>query len=122
MGTAAFDTSKKELVSSFEGVGQTLENERKAIRKALRVLPEGTRIAVESTGRFHLKLVEEASRLGFEVYVVNPKEFSFYRRSLSYRVKSDASDAELLARFVENEHSRLYRYVAPGPRYALAHA
>lgn len=122
MGTAAFDASKNELVSHFEGAEGRLENEHKVIRLWLRRLPEGTRIAVESTGRYHLKLVEEAVKLGLEVYVVNPKEFSFYRRSLNYRVKSDSSDAELLARFVENEHSRLYRYVPPGPRYALAHA
>ena len=122
MPTAGFDACKKELMMSFEGATAPIANERKDIRRRLRALPDETRIAVESTGRFHLKLVEEAVKLGLQVYVVNPKEFSFYRRSLSYRVKSDSVDAELLARFVENEHARLHLYVPPAPRYAFAHA
>lgn len=122
MPSAGTDVSKNELVIYFEGRILTIANEKKAIRKALRSLPEGCRVGVESTARFHELFVKIAYEMGFEVYVVNPKELSYYRRSIEFRVKSDLSDAAVLARFVELEHQRLFRYYPPEPRFALVHA
>jgi transposase len=117
---AGFDTSKRELAAFFEGSFEVIGNDRKSIKRYLKRLPEGTLLGIESTGRLHLKLVEQALELGFTVYVVSTKEFFLYRKSLSFRVKSDPQDSELLARFVANEHDRLRPYVRPSHRCRLA--
>jgi len=69
-----------------------------------------------------MRLVETAWDLGFPVYVVNPKEFAYFRRSVNFRVKSDASDAAMLAHYVDQQHSRLRTYSPPKPELATAQA
>jgi transposase len=116
---SGFDVAKKEMIVWFRGGQVKLENQRKPIERFLRTLPPGTKIAVESTGRMHWKLVEAALALDLPVYVLNPREVKMYRRSLNFRVKSDVVDAEAIARFVEKEHERLRIYVPPGAKAAL---
>lgn len=119
MRAAGFDVSKKELAASWDGHLELIPNDAKRIRRYLNGLPAGTLLGVESTGRHHMKLVEVAIQMGMAIYVVNPREFFLYRKSLSFRVKSDPSDAELLARFIENEHERLRPYKRPSDRCLL---
>lgn len=118
-GVAGFDVAKKEIVVWYAGAQVKLENTQKALTRFLKTLPAGTKIAAESTGRYHWKLVEAALALGLTVYVLNPREVKMYRRSLNFRVKSDVVDAEAIARFVEKEHERLRVYVPPDARTAL---
>lgn len=118
-GVAGFDVAKSEIVVWHEGVQVKLENTAKALARFLKTLPSETKIGVESTGRFHWKLVEAALGLGLPVYVLNPREVKMYRRSLNFRVKSDRVDAETIARFVEKEHERLRIYVPPGAKAVL---
>lgn len=118
-GVAGFDVAKQELVVWYEGSQMTLKNDRKALARFLKGLAADTKIAVESTGRFHWKLVDAALALNLAVYVLNPREVKMYRRSLNFRVKSDRVDAEAIARFVEKEHERLRIYVPAPARTVL---
>jgi transposase len=90
-----------------------LEHTECAIRKWLKTLPEGTRIGVESTGTLHRLLVRCAIEAGHVVYVLNARDLSHYARSLGRRAKTDRLDAQLIARYLANEHKHLHPYRLP---------
>jgi len=110
-GFAGVDSSKSSFDVSLDGTVLKVERSPKSVRKLLRALPEGTCLVMEATAKLHLMLADAAYEAGFTVYVVNPADFARYRESVNYRVKSDAVDAQILARYGEREHDRLRRYV-----------
>jgi transposase len=116
------DVAKREIAVYLDGALSLVPNEREALRACLKRMRIGSAVVMESTGRYHLALAREAFDLGRSVYVVNPKEFSFYRRSLEFRHTNDASAAELLARFGEKEHDRLTTWQPPLPHIESARA
>ena len=113
------DVAKRFLVVSVEGAITQIDNDKKSVRRFLKALPEGSVIVLEPTGRYHLLLADAAIASGITVYLVNPKEFRNYKDSLSFRAKTDAIDAEMLARYGDKEHELLVRYV---PRSAKGSA
>ncbi len=92
-----------------------LANQRRALRAWLATLPQGSRIGVEATGRYHELLADLAHAQGFTVYVLNPRDTRYYARSLGRRGKTDRVDAEVLARYVAKEHGGLHAYVPASP-------
>lgn len=82
-----------------------------ALRAWLSTLPTGSRIGLESTGRYHGLLADLAHEMGFVVYVLNPKDTRYYAKGLGRRGKTDRVDAEVLARYVSKEHDKLHPYV-----------
>jgi len=84
-----------------------------SVRKWLRELPQGSRIAVESTGTLHRLLVRCAIAAGHCVYVLNARDLSHYARALGRRAKTDRLDALLIARYLANEHEHLHPYRLP---------
>ena len=113
------DVAKVELVSYCEQTGQhqSFRNTQPEIRKWLALQPANTAICVEATNIYHLDLVEMAYEKGFAVYVVDGYQLSNYRKGIGGRVKTDASDACLLARFLDREGSALRPWVPPPPVY-----
>jgi transposase len=85
-----------------------LENSVSAIKKWLAQLPASTSIAVESTGRFHRRLVELAYAAGHQVFVLNAKDVYFFARSMSGRGKTDRRYAGVIARFLAQHHDALH--------------
>jgi transposase len=90
-----------------------IENTERAIRQWLKTVPEGARIAVESTGKLHRLLVRCAIAAGHVVYVLNARDLSHYARSLGRRAKTDRLDAQLLARYLAHEYEKLHPYRLP---------
>jgi transposase len=109
------DVAKDELVIATEPAAAQvkLRNERAAITKWLRTLLPGTFIAMESTGRYHQELAQLAIQAGMKVYVLNARDVHFYAKALGKRGKTDASDAQVIARYLGEHHQRL-RPWAPG--------
>ena len=107
---AAFDSCKDFLDVSMLGQVKRLDNRRKSIDDYLSALAEGTVVAVESTGTYHRLLADSAYRMGFPVYVVNPKRLFAYRKSEAIRAKTDRLDAQLLETFVQEKKDRLHPY------------
>lgn len=109
----------KDSVMAACGAGsfapRMVANRRDALRIWLSTLPTGSRIGLESTGRYHGLLADLAHAMGFVVYVLNPKDTSYYARGLGRRGKTDRVDAEVLARYVSKEHDKLHRYVPSSP-------
>jgi transposase len=56
-----------------------------------------------------------AYKLGFIVFVLNPKDARHYAKGVGKRGKTDRVDAELLARMVAKEHADLHAWVPPTP-------
>ena len=85
----------------------TLPNTRSDIKAWLRSFQGPVRIAIESTSHYHLIMVEEALALGYDVYLVNPRQLAHYREAVNVRNKTDPIDAWLLARYLEFEWRQL---------------
>lgn len=73
--------------------------------KALR--PHGIAgIVVESTGAYHLAVVEMLQTVGVPVSVITPQLITWYRNSYGRKAKTDPADARLLAAFGETRQPR----------------
>ena len=75
------DVAKHDIVvacsvGSFPA--RTLANQRTALLTFLKSLPTGSRIGMESTGTYHELLANAAHKLGFVVFVLNPKDARHY--------------------------------------------
>ena len=112
------DVAKDEIVvACSEGSFpvRELANQRAALLAFLKGLPKGSRIGMESTGIYHELFASLAHKLGFIVYVLNPKDVRHYAKGVGRRGKTDRIDAELIARMVAKEHGDLHPWVPPTP-------
>jgi transposase len=112
------DVAKDEIVvARSEGSFpvRKIANQRAAVTAFLKGLPQGSRIGLESTGIYHELLAEAAHKLGFVVFVLNPKDAHHYAKGVGLRGKTDRVDAELLARMIAHEHTKLHAWIPPTP-------
>src|SRR5882672_3293926 len=110
------DVAKDEIVvacSQARFPVRKLANQRSALLAFLKGLPAGSRIGMESTGTYHELLANAAHKLGFVVFVLNPKDARHYARAVGLRGKTDRVDAELLARMIAHEHTKLHAWIPP---------
>ena len=91
-------------------------NQRTALRAFLKGLPAGSRIGVEATGTYHELFAEAAHQLGFPVFLLNPKDTRHYAKAVGLRGKTDRVDAELIARMIAHEHTKLHAWIPPTPQ------
>ena len=91
-------------------------NQRPAVLALLKGLPAGSRIGVESTGTYHELFAETAHQLGFRVFLLNPKDTRHYAKAVGLRGKTDRVDAELIARMIAHEHTKLHAWNPPTPQ------
>lgn len=115
------DVSKGWLDAAIHGERgvRQIANEAGSIRAWLSGLPAGSRVGMESTGRYHGLLASLAQAAGHVVYVLNAREVSCYAGALGRRAKTDQVDALLIARYLEREHERLHAW-APDDTGAFA--
>ena len=107
--TLGIDVSKDQLVVFDWHTEErtTLENQPAAIKAWLKSMYGPVRIAVEPTSSYHLELVEQAHTLGFEIFLINPRQLVHYRKAVGERNKTDQADAWLLARYLDRECASL---------------
>ena len=94
----------------------TLPNQKSALTAWLHSLASPVQIAVEPTSHYHLAVVEAAMALGFEVYLINPRQLAHYREAVNVRNKTDPTDAWLLARYLLHEGNQLRPYQPQCPQ------
>jgi transposase len=85
-------------------------NRRAEIKRWLKSLPTGTRIAMESTGAFHQLLAELAAQTGMHPYVLNPKRVWHAARGDGRRGKTDRIDAQVIAKFLVDHLDSLHEW------------
>src|SRR5271169_2082118 len=113
------DVAKDEIVvACSEGsfLVRQVANKRTAVLAFLKGLPAGSRIGVESTGSYHELFADAAYQLGFLVFLLNPKDTHHYAKSVGLRGKTDRVDAELIARMIAHEHTKLHIWIPPTPQ------
>lgn len=76
-------------------------------------LPRGSVVAMEATGRYHQMLAAMAQAVGMVVYVLNPQALKHYAEAIGLRAKTDRVDAQLIARYVAHERTKLRPWQAP---------
>lgn len=115
------DVASAHLDAAVHGRGgvHRLANTDAAIGRWLRTLPPGSRLALESTGRYHERLARLAHAAGMVVYVLDPRAVRQYARGLGQRGKTDRLDAQMLAHLIEREHGRLRPWQPPSPEHEL---
>jgi transposase len=91
----------------------SVPNQRAPLRAWLKSLPAGTRIGLESTGDYHELLADLAHTQGHSVFLLNPLDTRHYAKAMGNRAKTDRVDAELIARLIAQEHTRLRAYMPP---------
>ena len=116
--TLGVDAAKDHHVIYNWQTSQTtrLANKIGDIKTWLKTFHGPVRIAIESTSNYHLTLVDEALALGYEVYLVNPRQLVHYREAVNVRNKTDPLDAWLLARYLEHEVDQLRPFQPRDPR------
>ena len=110
------DVAKDHVVVAWSDSShptRSLTNQHTSLKSWLATLPEDASLAVESTGRYHEPLVALALARGLRVYLLNPRTVHHYAKAMVRGNKSDASDAQMLARYLANEHRHLRPYTAP---------
>lgn len=91
----------------------SIANQRASLLAWLKSLPAGSRIGLESTGCYHELLADLAHAQGYTVFLLNPLDTRHYAKAMGNRAKTDRVDAELIARLIEQEHTRLRAYAPP---------
>lgn len=109
------DVSKATLDTAIETQSGSVQiaNTASAIRAWLKQLPEACYIGIESTGEYHQGLVRLALTAGHTVYLLNTRDLSHYARAVGRRAKTDALDAQLIARYLAREHEHLHPFQLP---------
>ena len=103
------DVAKAELVigQAETDTLRVIANSAPAIAAWLAQLPAGSAVAMEASGHYHQLLARMAHAAGMVVYVLNPQLIKHYGRAVGNRGKTDRLDAQLIARYVLREHSKL---------------
>lgn len=112
------DVAKAELViavADHPECSATIANRADQIKRWLKKLPAGSRIAVESTGRYHGELVALAQQQAFDTYVLNARDVYFYAKALGQRGKTDRTDAQVISRYLREHYPHLYPFAAGSP-------
>jgi transposase len=112
------DVAKDEIVVACARgsvPARKLANQRSTLLAFLKGLPAGSRIGMESTGAYHELFADTAHKLGLVVFVLNPKDARHYAKAVGLRGKTDRVDAELIARMIAHEHTKLHRWIPPTP-------
>lgn len=102
------DVSKDFLVYAAGAAAKRVANTAQGVGRLLRQLPPGAVLAMEATGRYHRLLADTACDRGLEVMVLNPRDVSRYRKSVSARAETDPIAARVIAEFAGVRQHRLY--------------
>ena len=104
------DVSKDSLsifVWGQQGTSLEIKNTEQAISNWLMNVPAGSFIGLESTGRYHKLAASMGYNAGMTIFLLQPRDMSNYRRSVTPRSKTDNIDAQVLARFVAMEQEKI---------------
>ncbi|MDR6094035.1 IS110 family transposase [Stenotrophomonas sp. SORGH_AS_0321] len=117
------NVDSKTLMVAVHGVegSRRIDNSATSIKAWLAELPAGCRIGLEATNRYHEVLVQHAQHAGHTVFVLNPRDIKHYATGVAQRGKTDAGDAQVIARYVAKEGDELHEYVSRSPQQERLH-
>lgn len=103
------DVAKDNLVIAHLGAThvQTIANSTAGIKAWLKWIPQGSAIALESTGRYSRLACQLAHAAGHTVYLLNALDVHHYAKAMGQRGKTDRLDAQLIAQYLAAQQSHL---------------
>ncbi len=103
------DVSKNKLDLYVLATDQSysITNDTESIEQWLETYSGPIRLAMEPTNTYHLAVAHAAYARGHQVYLIDPYRLAHYREGVGQRVKADAQDAQLLARYLQREVGEL---------------
>lgn len=101
------ETSTRRLANDRQAIDQWLKSHRGPTMS----------LAVEATNTYHELLVERARQAGVAVYLISGYQLKHYANSLNVRMRTDAGDAQLLARWLDREIDALRPYEPRSPQH-----
>lgn len=105
------DVASESLQVWNEGSGhQTIKNDKRAIARFLKALPEGAVLALEPTGSYGRALADAAVAMGLEVYMLRPASIKKFREAGPARGKTDRIDAQVIHAYVAAYRGKLKPY------------
>lgn len=113
MNYVGVDVSHRELVINQASGLVRLLNEPVVLKQWACSLGPDTVVGVEATGRYHRPLLEALSETRVITYLLNPMKVARYARAIKPRLKTDPSDAFMVARYVEREYDMLVPFKMP---------
>ncbi|HVT11470.1 MAG TPA: transposase [Fimbriimonadaceae bacterium] len=113
MTVVGIDPSKELLALSLEGGKAQLRNSPSELEAWSKSLEPDTVVGIEATGRLHRAALAALAAAGIECYLLNPLHVSRYIRALRPSVKTDRSDAVMIARYLDRERDMLVAYKMP---------
>src|SRR5688572_6696844 len=90
----------KESIGKAETISQSKTGYGQMVRKlkAVGCEPKRVRVVMEATSTYWMQAAVALHEAGFEVTVLNPKQAHHYALSEAQHAKTDAIDAQMLAR------------------------
>jgi len=113
MTTIGIDASKTELMLGEQTKTCRLRNVPARLEPWALSLSKDTRVGVEATGRYHRPVLQALHDAGICSYLLNPMHVARYIKALKPKVKTDRTDAILIARYLEREHDLLVPFKMP---------
>lgn len=113
------DVAKNELViyHAERDLLEAIPNTKASIKQWIKSQPGSVAIAIEATNVYHELFAHLAYKANFTVYMIDGYRLSHYRESVNVRAKTDALDAQLLARYLKNEATDLHAWIPPSGLY-----
>ncbi len=113
MVVIGIDPSKSELALSTQKGRVRVKNDLQSTALWAAGLCPQTIVGVEATGRHHRPVLAALSQAGIACYLLNPMHVHRYVRAMRPTVKTDASDAVMIGRYLEREYDLLTPYKMP---------
>jgi transposase len=106
------DVAKDHLVIAQLGASgvQSIANSTAGIKAWLSSIPKGSKVALESTGRYSRLVCQLAHVAGYTVYLLNALDVHHYGKALGQRGKTDRLDAQLIAQYLMHHMGQLRQW------------
>jgi transposase len=104
-----------DVASSQSSSVKRFDNEPRGFEKLLAQLPppDHCQIVLESTGAYHVAVVEFLVERGYAVAVALPSRVRHFARGMGWLAKTDAIDARLLVRYSQHAEDLVYSEKLP---------
>lgn len=105
------DMAKDKFDISAAGWSQKLANTTEGHRRFIKALDryENVHVVMEATGNYHLQLVKRLDAAAIACSVINPLQIKRFGQMKLRRIKTDASDAALIAQYGREQNPSLHK-------------
>ena len=101
MSKAIFDTYNKQ-----DNTFKQFQNTNEGIDEFIKQIKKNDVVVVESTGRYHMALLQKCQISGIKICVANPRQVRDFAKASGISAKTDKLDAKIIALFADKIEQR----------------